>query len=158
MSIEASEFRRALAHWSTGVTIVGTLLPDGTPAGMTATAFASVSLDPPLVLVCLEHTSDSHAALRSAGVFAISMLPAGTESIARRFADDATGKFDEVAWHPAESGAPLLDEALAWVDCRVHDEYEAGDHTIFVGAVLGCGARSGEPLLYYCGTYGRFTS
>lgn len=154
MSIEASEFRRVLAHWSTGVAVVATFTPDHEPCGMTATAFASVSLSPPLVLACLERTADTHEALHAAGVFSISILADGHEALARRFAgDDTAAKFADVPWHVAATGAPVLDDALAWLDCRVHSVHEAGDHTIFVGAVIRGDARDGDPLLYFRSRY-----
>lgn len=153
MSIETSEFRRVLGHWSTGVAIVATMTRSGEPAGLTATAVCSVSLSPPLVLACVEHGADTHAALLAAGCFSINILPADGEAVARRFAGDANGKFAGVPYHPAGSGAPILDDALAWVDCRVHSMHAAGDHTIFIGAVLSGAARDGDPLLYSCGRY-----
>ena len=136
--------------------IVTTLTRSGGPCGLTANAIAAVSLTPPLVLACVERGADTHEALRHAGVFSINILAAGSEAMARRFAgDDAGGKFAGVSFHTEASGAPVLDEALAWVDCRVHADYDGGDHTIFVGEVLGAGTRDGEPLLYHRGRYSR---
>lgn len=156
MSIEASEFRRVLAHWSTGVAIVATHTPAGVPCGMTATAFASVSLSPPLVLACLERGADTHDAVRTAGVFSINILADDHEALSRRFAgDDSSRKFVGVPHHAARTGAPVLDDALAWVDCRVHSAHDAGDHTIFIGHVMAGSARDGDPLLYYRGAYTR---
>ena len=156
--IEPAQFRLVLGHWSTGVAIVATLTRSGEPCGLTANAVAAVSLVPPLVLACIERGADSHDALRDAGIFTINMLADGSEAIARRFAgDDVGGKFIGVPYHTGSSGAPVLDEALAWVDCRVHAAHEAGDHTIFVGAVLAGGTRAGEPLLYHRGRYSRLT-
>jgi flavin reductase (DIM6/NTAB) family NADH-FMN oxidoreductase RutF len=151
-----AEFRHVLGHWSTGVAIVATLTRSGGPCGLTANAIAAVSLTPPLVLACVERGADSHDALRQAGVFSINILAYGSEDVARRFAgDDVPGKFRGVPYHSEVSGVPVLDDALAWVDCRVHADYDGGDHTIFVGEVLGAGAREGEPLLYHRGTYSR---
>lgn len=136
--------------------IVATVTRSGGPCGLTANAIAAVSLTPPLVLACVERGADTHEALRAAGVFSINILARGSEAMARRFAgDDAGGKFDGVSFHTGLSGAPVLDDALAWVDCRVHADYDGGDHTIFVGEVLDAGARDGEPLLYHRGRYGR---
>lgn len=151
-----TEFRRVLGHWSTGVGIIATLTRSGRPCGLTANAIAAVSLTPPLVLACVERGADSHDALRAAGAFSINILAQTGEAIARRFAgDDGTSKFDDVPHHVEASGVPVLDDALAWVDCRVHAEYDGGDHTIFVGEVLAAGAREGEPLLYHRGRYTR---
>ncbi|HEX6307235.1 MAG TPA: flavin reductase family protein [Longimicrobiales bacterium] len=156
MPIEASEFRRVLAHWSTGVAIVATRTPAGEPCGMTATAFASVSLSPPLVLACLERGADTHEAVRAARVFSINILAHDHEALSRRFAgDDPVRKFSGVSHHAAPTGAPVLDDALAWVDCRVHAAHAAGDHTIFIGLVMSGFAREGDPLIYYRGAYTR---
>ncbi|MBR9989978.1 MAG: flavin reductase family protein [Gemmatimonadetes bacterium] len=151
-----TEFRHVLGHWGTGVTIVATLTRSGDPCGLTANAISAVSLTPPLVLACVERGADSHDALRSAGVFSINILALGSEDLARRFAsDDTAGKFAGVPYNTEASGAPVLAEALAWLDCRVHAEYDGGDHTIFVGEVLAAGARDGEPLMYHRRGYHR---
>jgi flavin reductase (DIM6/NTAB) family NADH-FMN oxidoreductase RutF len=156
--IESYQFRHVLGHWSTGVAIVATVTPSGEPCGLTANAVAAVSLTPPLVLACIERGADTHDALRDSGVFSINILAHGSEAIARRFAgDDAPGKFRGVPYHTGISGAPVLDDALAWVDCRVFAAHDAGDHTIFVGSVLAGDARDGEPLLYHRGRYSRLT-
>jgi flavin reductase (DIM6/NTAB) family NADH-FMN oxidoreductase RutF len=157
MSIDSSEFRRILGHWVTGVSVVAARDADGRPCGLTANAVASLSLHPPLVLVCVDRTADSHDCIRNAGYFAISVLASDGERLARRFAAwDIKAKFDGVAHHPETSGAPVLDAALAWVDCRLHHQVPGGDHTIFIGEVLAGDAREGSPLLYYRGGYGRF--
>lgn len=156
MAVEPDEFRRILGHWTTGVAVVATITERGEPRGLTANAFASVSLNPPLVLACIERGADTHGSIRAAGCFSISMLPQSAERTARRFAsEDAESKFDGIAYHRGATGAPILDEALAWVDCRLHAEHEAGDHTIFVGEVIDGDAAEGEPLTYYRGGYGR---
>lgn len=156
MAVESAEFRRILGHWATGVAIISTLTEQGEPRGLTANAVASVSLDPPLVLACVERGADTHGSIRAAGFFAISILPQSAETTARRFAtDDAEGKFGGIAWRSEQTGAPILDEALAWVDCRLHAAHEAGDHTIFVGEVLAGDAAEGEPLVFYRGGYNR---
>jgi len=155
--MESSEFRRILGHWVSGVSVVATKMSDGRLCGLTANAIASVSLDPPLVLVCVEHDADSHECIRSAGIFSINVLYSDQERIARRFATwEIDTKFEGLAFREEVTGAPILDGALAWVDCRVHTEYPAGDHTIFVGEVVAGDAREGSPLLYYRGGYGRF--
>jgi flavin reductase (DIM6/NTAB) family NADH-FMN oxidoreductase RutF len=153
MALDTSEFRRILGHWSTGVAVVATLDAAGAPRGLTANAVASVSLEPPLVLACVERVADSHDAIEQAGFFAISILSADDESVARRFAGDGSTKFDHLAWHAGPTGAPILDDALAWVDCHTHQLCDGGDHTIFIGAVVAGDAREGQPLLYYRGGY-----
>ncbi|HEX6559224.1 MAG TPA: flavin reductase family protein [Longimicrobiales bacterium] len=155
-AMESSEFRRILGHWASGVSVVATGT-SGKLCGLTANAVASVSLQPPLILVCVEHNADSHACIRTAGVFSVNVLDAGQERIARRFATwEVDTKFEGLAFHTEVTGAPILDDALAWLDCRVWAEYPAGDHTIFVGEVVAGDAREGTPLLYYRGGYGRF--
>ncbi|CAN5612077.1 flavin reductase family protein [soil metagenome] len=156
MAVESAEFRRILGHWTTGVAVVSTVTEDGAPRGLTASAVASVSLQPPLVLVCVERRADTHEYISSAGFFSISILPQSAERIARRFAGDATdAKFDGIAYHSEATGAPVLDDALAWIDCRVRFVHDGGDHTIFVGEVLAGDAREGEPLVYYRSGFNR---
>lgn len=158
MPVDSAEFRRILGHWSTGVAVIATVTANGQPRGLTANAVASVSLDPPLVLACVERIADSHDAIAAAGCFSVNMLAQHDERTARRFAgDDTTDKFTGLAWHTEQSGAPILDDALAWVDCRTRATYDGGDHTIFIGDVVAGDAREGEPLLYYRGGYARLT-
>jgi flavin reductase (DIM6/NTAB) family NADH-FMN oxidoreductase RutF len=156
--IDTSEFRRVLGHFPTGVSIVTTRQADGRPCGLTVNAFASVSLDPTLVLVCVEKASDSHGCIHASGVYAVNVLEEGKgEALSRRFATwGVEDKFRGVAFHEAKTGAPVLEAALAWVDCRVTETLPVGDHTVFVGEVLEADAREGRPLVYYRGGYGRF--
>lgn len=158
MTMDSAEFRRILGHWASGVAIVTTRTPEGRPCGLTANAFSSLSLDPFLVLVCVEKDADTHDCIRAAQTFAVNILMSEHEGIARRFAAwEVERKFDGLAYHDETTGSPILDDALAWIDCRLHAEYEGGDHTIFVGEVAAGDAREGAPLLYYRGGYGRFT-
>jgi flavin reductase (DIM6/NTAB) family NADH-FMN oxidoreductase RutF len=156
--VESSEFRRILGHWVTGVSVV-TAQPEGeAPCGLTVNALCSVSLSPTLVLICVERAADSHDGIARAGFFAVNVLDSTQETLARRFASwDVSEKFRGVAYRSETSGAPVLDVALAWVDCRMVAAHPAGDHTIFVGEILAGDARDGAPLLYYRGGYGRFT-
>jgi flavin reductase (DIM6/NTAB) family NADH-FMN oxidoreductase RutF len=156
--IDTSEFRRVLGHFATGVAILTSCREDGEACGLTINSLCSVSLEPTLVLACIDRTADSHACIERAGVYAINVLAERRgETLARRFAtwgmDD---KFQGIAHHPEITGAPVLDDALAWMDCRIRHAYPAGDHTIFVGEVIAADAREGTPLLYYRGGYGRF--
>jgi 3-hydroxy-9,10-secoandrosta-1,3,5(10)-triene-9,17-dione monooxygenase reductase component len=155
--LDAAEFRRVLGHFVTGVTVITTRDGDGQPAGLTANAFASLSLDPPLVLACIDRASDTHDLIAAARFFAVNVLAEGQERISRRFAaDEVAPRFEGLAWRDETTGAPILDDVLAWVDCRVHSICEGGDHTIFIGEVLAADAREGVPLLFYRGGYGRF--
>lgn len=156
--IEASEFRRVMGHFATGVTVVTTRRGDGSPCGLAANAFASVSLSPLLVLVCLDNRSDTRACIGDAGHFAVNVLEErGGETLSRRFSTyGIEDKFTGVAHRSEHTGAPVLDDALAWLDCRVTQALAAGDHTVFFGEVLAADAREGTPLVYYRGGYGRF--
>ena len=153
MPIEKQEFRRVLGHFAAGVTIVTTQGDDGNPYGLTATAFTSVSLEPPLVLVCVDKRSESHPHFHRSRVFAVNFLGVDHEHLSRRFAVTGGDKFDGVAVRRGPTGAPLLEDALGYLECRTVDVIEAGDHTIFLGQVEAADAREGEPLLYYRGAY-----
>ncbi|MGH7475161.1 MAG: flavin reductase family protein [Longimicrobiales bacterium] len=158
MTIDPAEFRRVLGHLATGVSIVAARDPhSGDPHGLTVSAIASVSLEPSLVLVCIEQSADSHELVRTAGAFSINLLADDQERLSRHFAESEGGeKFRGIAWHEAVTGAPVLDDVLAWVDCRLWAEYPGGDHTIFVGEVIDANAREGVPLIHYRGGYGRY--
>jgi 3-hydroxy-9,10-secoandrosta-1,3,5(10)-triene-9,17-dione monooxygenase reductase component len=154
--MDPAEFRRILGHWTSGVTVVATVSPAGEPRGLTASAVASLSLVPPLVLACVDREADSYPVILDSGFFSVNVLPQTGERIARRFAgDEAADKFQGIAWAPRVTGAPVLDDALAWVDCRLRDVYDGGDHSIFVGEVVGGDAREDEPLVYYRGGFHR---
>ena len=158
MALDPNEVRRVMGHFATGVTVVtATDAELGQPFGLTANAVASVSLEPPLVLACVDAGSDTLPRIRAACAFAISVLAADQEALARRFAEgDAAEKFRDVAYRREATGAPVLEDALAWVDCRLWAEYPGGDHTIFVGEVVAGDARAGAPLIFFRGGYGRF--
>jgi flavin reductase (DIM6/NTAB) family NADH-FMN oxidoreductase RutF len=156
MPIDPSEFRRILGHWVTGVAVVASRTDTGSFCGFTANAFTALSLEPPLVLVCVARTGDTHDGIRASGIFTVNVLGADDERLARHFASDATDKFEGVGWTTGTTGAPVLEDAMAWVDCRVRREVDGGDHTIFIGEVVAADATDGEPLIFYRGGYGRF--
>jgi 3-hydroxy-9,10-secoandrosta-1,3,5(10)-triene-9,17-dione monooxygenase reductase component len=149
----ADDFRRAMAHIPTPVTIV-TAPGDEAAAGATANAVASLSLDPPLMLVCLDRRSRTLGAVRQAGRFAVNMLAADGESHARAFATQLphAEKWQDVPQRE-ESGVPVLAEALVWVVCELRDLLDGGDHVIVTGAVESLGSRDGAPLLFHQGGY-----
>jgi flavin reductase (DIM6/NTAB) family NADH-FMN oxidoreductase RutF len=158
--LASDEFRQVLGHLPTGVTIITTLDDAGRPTGLTASAVTSVSLAPPLVLVCVSRRAQSYAALAEAGRFAVNILAQGQEALSRRFATSAPGseKFEGVGYRAGALGMPLLDGALAELECTTAHVYPGGDHVILVGQVeAGCsrGAAGLEPLLYYRGKYRR---
>ncbi len=148
--------RRALGAFATGVTIV-TARSQATaePAGFTANSFTSVSLEPPLLLVCLAHTSRGYRLFREADGFAVNVLAAEQEAIAKLFATPGADKFTATAWHPGRTGAPIIDGCLATFDCAMHQRLTAGDHDILMGRVLGFTRREGEALLFHGGAFQR---
>jgi flavin reductase (DIM6/NTAB) family NADH-FMN oxidoreductase RutF len=153
--IAPDEFRRVLGHFATGVTVVTTVDANRRPTGLTVSAFASLSLDPPLVLVCVDHKSQSYPALMEHGRFAVNVLGLGHEPISRRFATTTADKFDGVAYAVSPLGLPLIEGALAHIECTTVSTHVEGDHTILVGRVERTGLGDGEPLLYFRGKYGR---
>lgn len=155
--IGPDEFRRVLGHFATGVTIVTTCDADARPSGLTVSAFSSLSLDPPLILVCIDHKSQTYPALRESGRFAINVLAHGQEALSRRFASTQAGKFDGLTYHISDLKLPLLGAALAHIECVTVSTYIEGDHTIFVGRVERTSINDGEPLLYFRGRYNRLT-
>ncbi len=154
MPIRPEEYTVALRRWASGVTIV-TSRAGERPHGMTVSAFASVSLEPPLVLVCADKTSDTHGVIAKAGFFAANILAADQERLSRRFArkGNEARRFHGVAWTPAASGAPMLSGSLVSLDCRVVGAHDAGDHVIYVARVEAAQLGEREPLLYFDGGY-----
>lgn len=144
-----------MGRFPTGVTVVTARGPEGEPLGLTVNSFTSVSLDPPLVLVCIDHASASYDRLISAGSFAVNILSAGQLRLASRFAEDpSAGRFDGVGWHPGPGGAPVLAGVAAWAACTLEAAHEAGDHTILVARVDAGEAGSEEALTFYRGAFG----
>ncbi len=154
MAIDPQVQRHIMGHFATGVTVV-TAMCDGQFAGMTANAVTSLSLHPPLILVAVEKTAAMHAALTASRHFAVNILDTAQEALSRRFAQRGPKEVGDLTWKTADSGAPILVDALAWVDCRLADILSGGDHDIFIGEILAGDCREGEPLLYYCGKYKR---
>ena len=148
-----------MAQFASGVTIVTAWDGGQQPVGLTASAFTSVSLSPPLLLVCVAHNAQSYASLRGAGRFAVNILSAGQETLSNRFATSTINgaeKFVGVAYRPGRLGLPVLDDAVAQIECSTVHAYPGGDHTIFVGRVEAVETRTEtEPLLYFRGRYGR---
>lgn len=125
------------------------------PTGFTASAFASVSLDPPLVLICVDHKSQTFPHMLESGRFAINILHQQHEELSRRFASSRLDKFDGVAFRMGTLGVPLIGQALGSLECRTVNAHVEGDHTIFVGRVESVHVGEGEPLVYYRGRYHR---
>lgn len=147
-------FRQLCGRFATGVTIVTARDERDQPVGMTINSFASVSLDPPLISIAVDHIATMHPALTGSSRFVVNILEAHQESLSRRFASGVSDRFDGVGWRPSAAGDVLLDGALAQLHCEKLTAFPAGDHTIFVARVVGGTAgEHGRPLLYYRGGY-----
>jgi flavin reductase (DIM6/NTAB) family NADH-FMN oxidoreductase RutF len=151
--IDSDTFRAALGRFSCGITIVTTRDPKGRDHGMTVSAFCSVSLEPPLVLVCIGHDASMHGLMMRVEHVGISVLSSAQEPLSRRFADPETDRFDGIGYSRGENGVALLDDALVQLECAVVARHEAGDHTIVVCSVDRAEAFDARPLLYYRGGY-----
>ena len=147
------DFRKVLGHFASGVTVITTCDGDGRPTGLTASAFTSVSLEPPLILICVAHKSQSYPCIVERGRFAVNFLRREQEEISKRFATTRLDKFDGVPHRISALGLPILNEALAHVECVIVGSHVEGDHTIFIGRVDDCGTTDGMPLMYYRGKY-----
>jgi flavin reductase (DIM6/NTAB) family NADH-FMN oxidoreductase RutF len=155
--VDRDTFVEIMASYPAGVAVVTTLDADGTPRGLTTTAVASVSAEPPVVLVCVDLTSRTLPALRAGGRFVVNFLREGRSELARLFASKRDDKFEHVAWTPSRSGMPVLaEDALAWAECVTVHELEPGDHVILLGQVEeGAGAADEDaPLMYYRRSWG----
>lgn len=153
MPISKDEFRQSLGRFASGVTVVTTRDADGRPKGLTVSAFCSLSLDPPLVLICIDKNAESHPAFHQSGVFVVNLLADDQEFLSRQFSTATDDRFAGVAYQPGLDGVPVLDGALANLQCRLVHSYDGGDHTIFVGQIEATTVREGSPLLYFRGRY-----
>jgi flavin reductase (DIM6/NTAB) family NADH-FMN oxidoreductase RutF len=157
LQIEPDHFRNVLGHLPTGVTVITAHTPAG-PAGMSANSLTSVSLHPPLLLVCPAKSSETWPVIREVGKFCVNVMASHHEPTVRRFAVRGVDRFEGSSYHDRSSG-PALDDAIAWIDCEVLHEHDAGDHTIAVCAVASLeNATDGEPLVFFRGRYGTFSS
>lgn len=157
-AFDTARFRQVVGHFCTGVAIV-TGDDSGTPVGLTVQSFTSLSLDPPLVSFAVGRESSTWPRLKAAGAFAVNFLAEDQEAMCRAFATSGADKFAGVGWHTKTTGAPILNDVLGWIECRIEAEHEAGDHLIVVGRVLELDvANEGKPLLFYRGGFGRFES
>ena len=151
--IDSETFRSVLGRFASGVTIVTARDDEGIDHGMTVSAFCSLSLEPPLVLLCVAHDASMHELLLRHPRFGISILSSNQEAYSRRFAADESNRFDGMAYTRGESGVVLLEDALAHLECAAREHHDAGDHTVFIAQVERAEARQGRPLLYYRGGY-----
>lgn len=152
MPVDDAQFKMALSHFASGVTVV-TTEHEGRSYGLTVASFASLSLHPPLVIVCIEKGVKSHDAIEASGKFGVSILGSGQSELSNRFASKLDDKFAGAATARGDLGIPLIDGALCTIECRLRERLPGGDHSIFVGEVVGVHAREGTPLLYFRGGY-----
>lgn len=154
MSLDSDLFRSVLGRFASGVTVVTTRDAEGRDHGMTVSAFASLSLVPPQILVCIDRKASVHTMLTSAEWMVVNILSATQEPLSRRFSHlEAMARFDGIGFTRATHGAPILDDVLAHLECRIVQRTESGDHTILIGEVEAADARDERPLLYYRGGY-----
>ncbi len=153
MSLDPDAFRAVLGRFATGVTIVTATDAEGRDHGMTVSAFGSVSLEPPLILVCIERTASMHALLLETAYFAVNILSSRQEELARRFAETGAQRFTGVGYTHGERNIPILNDVLAHIECRRVAQHESGDHTILIGETEAVVVREGKPLLYYRGGF-----
>ena len=155
--VDPAHFRQLLGRFATGVTVITAHDAAGTPVGMTANTLVSVSLIPPLISVCIDHAADMHRTLGQASAFTINILASNQEAVSRRFAEEGTRRFEGIGFSRSERGGIILDGVLAHLECERVAEHPAGDHSIYLGRVVGGKSSDGEPLLYYRGGYAGMT-
>lgn len=154
MPLDSDLYRSVLGRFASGVTVVTAQGADGRDHGMTVSAFSSLSLAPPLILVCIDRGASVYAALRDAEWIVVNILSASQEALSRRFShSDAEARFDGIGFTRSPHGAPILDDVLAHLECRITARHDEGDHTILVAEVEMGAARDERPLLYYRGGY-----
>lgn len=159
MTVDGGALRRVAGRFPTGVTVVTAATPDGRPCGLTVNSFASVSLDPPLVLVCVSRSARAFSCVEAAGRFVVNVLAEGQETVARVFASRAEDKFRAAPHHSSPGGVPILDGVHAWIECEVAARHPGGaTHTIYVGRVTAVGAGRGRPLVFHRGHYVRLAT
>jgi flavin reductase (DIM6/NTAB) family NADH-FMN oxidoreductase RutF len=150
---DTRHLRNCLGTFATGVTVITARVPDGGFAGLTANSFSALSLDPALILWSLNRSARSLQVFLQASHFAINILSDHQSELARRFAQPHADRFAGVAVHPGLGGAPLIDQALGWLECTLRSHHEYGDHVLFIGQVQRCNRASGEPLLFSQGKF-----
>lgn len=150
---DGAQFRQLMGRFATGITVVTCTAPDGTRHGMTANSLTSVSLDPPLLLICVDHKATIRAPLLAAGGFAVNILGKDQEAVSRRFSGKLEDRFAGIGWSSGTLPHPLLDGTLGHAECTIEQLVEAGDHTIVIGRVVAGAAFDGHPLCYFRGGY-----
>ncbi len=155
MTVEADEFKKAMQLWASGVTVVTTHSEKFGIQGMTVTAFSSVSLNPPQVLVCINESADTGTGIQKSQCFAVNVLSSSQQDVSNQFAGGSSQeqRFANTPWSTGITGAPILNDSIMSLDCKVTEKIHVGTHWIIIGEVQSCIYRSGEPLLYYQAAY-----
>ena len=153
MPVSPDEFRSALSRFASGVTVVTARDAAGRFFGITVSAFCSVSLEPPLVLICLENATASRQAVETAGTFVVNVLDSSAADISERFASQLDDKFDDADFTLNIDGVPILTSSIAVLECRVRNTCDGGDHSIFIGEVEQLSFADGDPLIYFRSDY-----
>jgi flavin reductase (DIM6/NTAB) family NADH-FMN oxidoreductase RutF len=155
MTVSVDDFKKALQLWASGVTVVTTSSQKFGVQGMTVTAFSSVSVNPPLVLVCINSSADTGEGIQESQCFAVNVLKSDQQDHSNQFAGGSSQqqRFENTDWRTGITGAPILNHSLMSLDCKVVEKVLAGTHWIIIGEVQECVCRTGDPLLYYCGAY-----
>jgi len=152
-AIDQAHYRQVLGHFPTGVTVVAGVA-DGTPVGLAVGSFFSLSIEPPLVGFCVGKSSNSWKAMEPSGSFCVNILGSDQEDVCRVFATSGDDKFATIGWTKTESGSPLINDVLAWIDCDLETVHDGGDHHIVVGRVRGMDVgHEGDPLVFFRGGY-----
>jgi flavin reductase (DIM6/NTAB) family NADH-FMN oxidoreductase RutF len=155
MAIESQELRRVMGHFATGVTVITTKDQSGKPNGLTANAFMSLSLNPPLVVISVDKGATCYACFELQNAFTVNFLSEDQEEISRLFATKGADKFADLKWHAGRNGAAIIDGALGHVECTISECHDGGDHTIVVGEIVNASATGERPLLFFKGKYQR---
>ncbi|HUY38186.1 MAG TPA: flavin reductase family protein [Candidatus Binataceae bacterium] len=153
MPIEKNELRRVMGHFATGVTVITSLRASGEMHGLTANAFSSVSLVPPLLLICVDKKAESYPCFEESKVFTVNILSAEQEALSRKFAVSGGNKFEGVSYRVGANGVPILDGSVAYLECRLSGSMDAGDHTVYLGEIEQAETHEAKPLLFFRGGY-----
>ncbi len=151
--VSSEEFRRACGRFATGVTIASVVDNQGIPHGLTVSSFTSVSLEPPLILICLGHAVSVIDAFRASPYFGINVLAEDQRELSERFARKGSDRFNGISWEVGKTGVPLIPGVLAAIECHVHQRITSGDHDIFIGEMLEARVSGGDPLIYFASQY-----
>ncbi|MBI4529855.1 MAG: flavin reductase family protein [Deltaproteobacteria bacterium] len=158
MPMNPMELRRVMGHFATGVAIITTRDKEATPYGLTANALTSLSLNPPLVLICVDKNVQCYPCFEESRIFAINFLSEGQAEISRRFATKGIEKFSGIAWRLSDNGLAIIEGTMGYIECRLIQTIEGGDHTIYIGEGISAAASGERPLIFFKGNYHRLSS